>query len=162
MKKLISLIVALCICVCAFSCGKRKCLYDLIVSVTVDDDTLSKGHVICYGRMHENSIGSDTLCEYLGLFGYPEFEDKIEELAVYSSVGGSFYELAAMRVYSACDIADGVLFFERRIHSAKRARMFDVDTSAADNAIISVYGNTIVLFMMNDNKAFQKKLEKLM
>ena len=117
---------------------------------------------MCYGRMHENSISYDTLDEYLGLSGYPTFDKKIDELCVYSAIGDEYAELAAMRLYRAADIADGVLFFERRLKAAKRAQMFDLDMHTADNAYISVYGNVIVLFMTDDNKQIQKQLEKAM
>lgn len=145
-----------------FSCTKSSCLYDVIVSLTLNDDTLPAGVVMCYGHGHENSVSDDTLSEYLGLSGYPTFKDKIEELCVYSSVGDEYLELAAMKLYSVSDTLDGVLFFERRISSAKRAGMFDIDTSSADNAYVTVYGNTVVLYMMKDNAKTEKKIEKML
>lgn len=145
---------------CLFSCTKSGSLYDVVVSVTAYDDTLPAGNIICYGRIHENSVSDDTLSEYLGLGGYPQFKDKIEELAVYSATGSEYMELAAMKLFNASDIADGVLLFERRIKSAKRAGIFNINTTCADSAYISVYGNTVVLFMMKDNKTIQKEIEK--
>ena len=145
---------------CLFSCTESSRLYDVIMSVTALDDTFPAGNVICYGRMYENTVSDDTLSEYLGLEGYPEFKEKIEDLAVYSSVGTKYMELAAMKLYRASDIADGVLFFERRIKSAKRAGAFANNITYADDAYISVYGNTVVLFMMQDNASAQKKIEK--
>ncbi len=132
------------------------------MSLTIEDNTLPAGIVMCYGHGHENSISDDTLCEYLGLSGYPEFKDKIEELSVYSSVGNKYMELAAMRLYAATDTPDGVLFMERRISSAKRAGMFGVDTAAAKNAYVTVYGNTVVLYMMNDNEKIENEFKKMM
>ncbi|MBQ6893606.1 MAG: hypothetical protein IJN48_05310 [Clostridia bacterium] len=142
------------------SCTKSSCLYDVIIAVTSCDNTFPAGNVICYGAMHDNSVSDDTLSEYLGLEGYPEFKDKIEELAVYCSIGQEYTELAAMKLYQASDLADGVLFFERRIKAAKRAGAFVEGMDNADNAYISVYGNTVVLFMLKDNKAIQKEIEK--
>ena len=141
------------------SCGKDVCIYDTLIKLT-SDGSVHAGYVMCYGRDHGNSISDDTLSEYLGLDGYPQFKEKIEELAVYSGVLEKFEELAVLKLYSCVDVADGVLFFERRIKAAKRAKMFGFDTSAADTAYISVYGNTVVLFMMDDNKSMQNKLEK--
>ena len=144
-----------------FSCTKSSCLYDVVVSLTLSDDTLPAGVVMCYGHGHENAVSDDTLSEYLGLSGYPEFKDKIAELCVYSSVGEEYLELAAMKLYRVSDTLDGVLFFERRISSAKRAGMFDIDTSSADNAYVTVYGNTVVLFMMRDNKTIENELQRI-
>ena len=151
--------MSLAICFSFVSCENKICLYDTVISLT-SDGSVHAGYVMCYGRMHESSVSEDTLSEYLGLDGYPSFKDRIEEMAVYSSIGEEFEELSVLKLYSCSDIADGVLFLERRIKAAKRAKMFDCDTSAADSAYISVYGNTVVLFMLKDNKAMQKKFEK--
>ena len=147
------------ICFSFASCKKEACLYDVLISLT-SDRSVQAGYVMCYGKMHENSVSDDTLTEYLGLYGYPSFKERIEELAVYSAAGEEFEELSLLKLYSVCDVADGVLFFERRIKAAKRAGMFDCDTSCADSAYICVYGNTVVLFMLKDNKSMQKKIEK--
>ena len=158
MKK-ICFLISLILCFSFVSCKKEICLYNAVIKLTMDG-SVHAGYVMCYGRKHDNSISEDTLSEYLGLSGYPAFKERIEELAVYSAIGEEFEELAVLKLYSCSDIADGVLFFERRIKAAKRAKMFDFDTSAADNAYISVYGNTVVLFMLKDNEAMQKRLEK--
>ena len=144
-----------------FSCTKSSCLYDVVMSITLNDETTPAGVVMCYGHGHDNSINDNTLSEYLGINGYPEFKDKIEELCVYSSVGEKYYELAAMKLYAATDTPDGVLFMERRINSARRSGMFDIDTSAAKEAYVTVYGNTVVLFMMKDNETIENELKRI-
>lgn len=145
-----------------FSCTKSSSLYDIIISVMSENKDMPSGTVMCYGRMHDDSVSFDTLDEYLGLEGYPSFADKIDELCVFSAIGKEYAELAAMRLYRASDIADGVLLFERRIKAAERAKMFDFDMHTAKNAYISVYGNTIVLFMTDSNEEIQKKIDKLL
>lgn len=147
---------------CLFSCTKSSSLYDIVMSVTALDDSMPAGNIICYGQIYENSMSDDTLSEYLGLEGYPQFKDKIEQLAVYASVGGNYNELALLKLYRASDIADGVLFFERRIKAAKRVGIFESNVQNADNAYISVYGNVVVLYMMDDNEAVQSKVEKML
>ena len=146
---------------CLLSCSKNTCLYDAIISITKDDKTVQSGVVMCYGKKHSDSISEETLTEYLGIEAYPQFKDKIEELAVFSTVKNSYFELAALKLYNVTDTRDGVLMFERRIKSAKRASMFGVDTSAADNAFVRVYGNTVVLFMMDDNDKYKEEIEKM-
>ena len=146
---------------CLFSCTKSSCLYDVLISLTINDESVQSGVVMCYGHMHLDSASDKSITDYLGIGAYPQFKDKIEELAVYSAVGESYYELAALKLYSVEDTKDGVLMLERRIKSAKRASMFGIDTTAADNAFVKVYGNTVVLFMMEDNAKYKKEIEKL-
>ena len=147
---------------CLFSCTKSSCLYDVIISLTKDNESVKSGVVMCYGHMHTDSVSEKTLTHYLGIESYPQFKDKVEELAVFSSVGESYFELAALKLYNVTDTKDGVLMFERRIKATKRASMFGIDTRAADNAFVKVYGNTVVLYMMDDNGKYKEKFEKLM
>ena len=102
----------------------------------------------------------DFLSDYLGLSGYPAFKDKIEEMAVYSSLGGAFCELAVMKLYSASDAQDGKLFFERRAAEAERALKTAEIEGYAENARIETRGNFVILSMMPDNDAAIEKLKK--
>ncbi|MBQ4556902.1 MAG: hypothetical protein IJA60_04565 [Clostridia bacterium] len=144
-----------------FSCSKSGTLYDIITSVTVNDKSLPAGRILCYGRMYDNTVSDDTLSEYLGLEGYPEFKDRIEDMAVYSSVNGDYCELAAMKLYKASDTPDGKLFFERRIAAATRALNMSGQKGYAEGAYIKVYGNTVVLYMMPDNASVEKQMRKV-
>lgn len=145
---------------CLFSCSKTDSLYDLVVSVTASNNELPAGKILCYGRMYENTISDDTLCEYLGLLGYPEFKEKIEDMAVYSSVSSDYCELAAMKLYRSSDIHDGKLFFERRIAEVTRALNVSGKKGYTENAYIKTYGNTVILYMMPDNAAVEKIIKK--
>lgn len=153
----IFLIFAVCIFF-LFSCRKAKSLYDVILFVTHNENSLPAGKIMCYGNQYESSMSSDTLSDYLGLEGYPDFKYNIEDLAIYSSLNGDYCELAAMRLYRASDVNDGKLFFERRIKAVERVLNISGKKGYADKAYIKIYGNTIVLFMMPDNKAIEKKI----
>lgn len=163
MKKfcfLIFLIFAVCIFF-LFSCKKAKSLYDVILFATHNEKGLPAGKIMCYGNRYEDSVSSETLFEYLGIEGYPEFKYKIEDLVIYSSINGDYCKLAAMRLYKASDINDGNLFFERRIKAAQRVLNISGKKGYADSAYIKTYGNTIVLYMMPDNKAIENKIKNL-
>ncbi len=149
------LILSICLFV-LFSCAKTDSLYNVLVSVTASDESLPAGTVLCYGRLYENSVSLDTLDEYLGLSGYPTFAEKIEDFSFYSTLMGDYSELAAIRLYSADDVKDAMLFFERRIKDVKRTLNMAKQKGFADSAYIRVYGNTVVLYMMSDNAKFEK------
>ena len=138
-----------------FSCAKSDCLYDVILSITSNDETLPAGKILCYGKHYENSVSTDTLSEYLGLSGYPDFKDKIEDLAFYSTLNGDYAEIAAIKLYSSDDIEDAKLFFERRIKAVKRARNTSKKSGYASDAYIRTYGNVVVLYMMSDNQRYE-------
>ncbi len=149
------IVAALCL-FCLFSCSKTNCLYDVITSATVSNISLPAGKIFCYGRMYENSVSDDTLSEYLGLMGYPEFKNKIEDLAVYSSVNGDYCELAAMKLFKSSDTFDGRLFFERRINETAKALKLTEKKGYTASSYIKVYGNTVVLYMMPNNEEVEK------
>ena len=143
-----------------FSCTQTDSLYDALISVTANDETLPAGSILCYGRNYQEQMSEDFLSDYLGLSGYPEFKDKIEEMAVYSSLGGEFCELAVMKLYNANDAQDGRLFFERRANEARRALKTAEIEGYAENAKIETHGNFVILSMMPDNDAAVEKLKK--
>ena len=147
---------------CLFSCSKTGNLYDIIISATANDETLAQGKILNYGKIYQNNISDDTLSEYLGLKGYPEFKDKIEELVVYSTLSGDYAELAAMKLYSSSDITDGKQYFERRIKSTTRALNMSGQKGYSDSAYVKVYGNVVVLYMMQDNQRFENKIKKML
>ena len=149
------IILSLCL-FCLFSCSKVNNLYDVIASAVLNDNSLPAGKILCYGINYENAVSDDTLSEYLGLSGYPEFKEKIEDMAVYSSLNGDYCELAAMRLYKASDTLDGKLFFERRIAAVSRVLNLSNKKGYSDNAYIKIYGNTVVLYMMPDNSVVEK------
>lgn len=151
MKKVFILFICLLLVSCA-----EKSLSDIVTQAVAAEETLPAGSILCYGRMHENSISFDTLSDYLGLAGYPEFAEKIEELVVYSALTGDYCELAVMRLYSASDNADASLFLERRITEAKRALSAMGKTGHAGTAYVEAHGNTVALFMLPDNEAIKK------
>ena len=144
---------------CLFSCARTDCLYDVVTSVTAENTALPAGSILCYGRQYENAVTDDTLFDYLGLGGYPEFKDKIEDLAVFSTLQGEYCELAVMRLYRSSDAADGALFFERRIKAAGRALRLSGKEGYADTAYVRTYGNIVALYMMPDNAAAEKKVK---
>ena len=145
---------------CLFSCAQTDSLYDVLLSVTANDESLPAGSLLCYGRAYKNGASDDFLSDYLWLSGYPAFKDKIEEMAVYSSLGGAFCELAVMKLYSASDAQDGKLFFERRAAEAERALKTAEIEGYAENARIETRGNFVILSMMPDNDAAIEKLKK--
>ena len=69
---------------CLLSCARTDCLYDVVASVTAADTSLPAGSILCYGRQYANAVTDDTLSDYLGLGGYPEFKDKMERMQVSS------------------------------------------------------------------------------
>lgn len=144
---------------CLLSCARTDCLYDVVASVTAADTSLPAGSILCYGRQYANAVTDDTLSDYLGLGGYPEFKDKIEDLAVFSTLQGEYCELAVMRLYRSSDAADGALFFERRIQAAGRALRLGGKEGHADTAYVRTYGNIVALYMMPDNTAAEKKVK---
>lgn len=143
---------------CLFSCAKVDSLYEVVLAVTAGDDALPVGSIYCYGRNYETRMSDEFLSDYLGLSGYPEFKDKIEEMVVYSSLGGKFCELAVMKLYRASDAQDGRLFFERRAADARRALKTAEIEGYAENALISVRGNFVILSMMPDSDAAAEKV----
>lgn len=134
----------------------------MVAAVTANDTTLPAGKILCYGMQYENAVSDETLSAYLGLEGYPEFKDKIEDLAVYSSLMGDYCELAVMRLYRSSDAADGVLFFERRIKETGRALKIGAKNGYADSAYIRTYGNIVALYMMPDNAAAEKAVKAML
>ena len=144
---------------CLFSCARTDSLYDVVAAVTADDTSLPAGSILCYGRRYENAVSDDTLSDYLGLGGYPEFKDKIEDLAVFSTLQGEYCELAIMRLYRSSDAADGALFLERRVREASRALKLGKKEGHADTAYVRTYGNIVALYMMPDNAAAEKKVK---
>ena len=145
-----------------FSCARTDSLFDVVASVTAEDTALSAGKILCYGKHYENAVTAATLSEYLGLGGYPEFKDNIEDLAVYSTLRGEYAELAIMRLYRASDAADGALFFERRIKETTRALNLSRRQGYADTAYVRVYGNIVALYMLPDNAAAEKKVKAML
>lgn len=141
-----------------FSCAHADSLYDVVTSVTAGDTTLTAGKILCYGRPYENAVTDETVSKYLGLGGYPQYLEKIEDFALYSSLRGAHCELALLKVYRAADAADGALFFERRIREVSRTLRMSGAEGHADTAYVRVYGNTVVLFMMPDNARFEKAI----
>lgn len=143
-----------------FSCSKADSLYDILIYATSSVENLPAGSILCYGKIHENSVSDGTLFEYLGINGYPEFKDKIEELVFYSSIGKKHVELALIKLYSADDVSDARLCFERRISDARRAFAFMDMPDTAKDAYIRTYSNTVVLYMTEDNHTLEKLIEK--
>ena len=151
------LLAALCLFV-LFSCAKADNLYDVLISVTATAKSLPAGKILCYGRFYENVISNDTLSEYLGLSGYPEFIYKIEDFALYSSLNDEFAELCAIKLYSKDDVTDAKLFFERRIKDIRRTLNFV--GKEVPEAYIKNYGNTVVLYIMKENDKYEKLINE--
>lgn len=144
---------------CLLSCARTDRLYDVVTAVTASNAALPAGSILCYGRQYENAVTDDTLSDYLGLGGYPEFKDKIEDLAVFSTLQGEYCELAIMRLYRSSDAADGALFFERRIKETVRALKISGKEGYAETAYVRTYGNIVALYMMPDNATAEKKVK---
>ena len=159
MRKIYLFVLALIFPVFVFSCGKEVKLYDILISVTADENSLPAGKIMCYGNIYEDSISESTLTEYLGLYNYPEFKDNIEELCVYSSLKGDYCELALIKLYRVSDVHDAKLFFERRIKLTERTLNLSGKKGYAENAKIKIYGNIVVLYMMPDNSHFENKIK---
>ena len=145
-----------------FSCARTDSLYDVVAAVTANDITLPAGKILCYGRGYASPVSEETLSEYLGLGGYPAFQEKIEDLAVYSTLQGEYAELAVMRLYRSSDAQDGALFFERRIQEAARALKMSGKAGYAEQGYVRVYGNIVALYMMPDNAAAEKKVKEML
>ncbi len=144
---------------CLFSCTQSGRLYDVVLYAVAADDALPAGQVYCYGRSYENSMSDDFLSDYLGLSGYPAFADKIEEMALYSSLKPPLCELAVLRLYESSDAGDATLFLERRIKETLRALKLSGMEGYADDAYIRVYGNIVALYMLPNNKAVEKAVK---
>ncbi len=155
------LVAALCLFF-LLACARTDCLYDLVAGITAADTSLPAGSILCYGRQYENAVTDDTLSDYLGLDGYPAFKDKIEDFAAFSSLQGEYCELAILRLYRSSDAADGALFLERRIRETSRALKVGQKAGYAETAYVRTYGNIVVLYMMPDNAAVEKKLRAAM
>lgn len=142
-----------------FSCSRTDNLFDVVAAVIAGDETLPAGSILCYGRQYENAMTDGTLFDYLGLEGYPAFREKIEDLAVFSTLQGDYSELCIMRLYRASDAGDGKLFLERRIQEVGRALKTGGKQGYADTAYVRSYGNIVALYMMPDNAAAEKKVK---
>ena len=150
MKKVCFLIftsAALCLFV-LLSCGKTDTLFDILSETVAEDTTLCCGNIIRYGRHYENKMSRGSISVCLGLENYPEFAEKIEDFALFSTVNGEYAEIALIRLYKAEDTKDAKLFFERRIKDTKRALAASDMSGATENAFIEVKGNTVALYML--------------
>ena len=150
-------VLLLFLCLLFVSCSSVS-LEEKVTGIVAADVTLGAGSILCYGRMYENAMPYETLCDYLGLEGYPAFAGKIEEMAVYASLNGAYCELAVLRLYDAADAADAKLFLERRIADTKRALRVMGKKGYADTAFVEARGNTVALFMMPENSKIVKKV----
>ena len=144
---------------CLFSCTKSGRLYDVVLRAVTADESLPAGQISCYGRSYKNGMSEDFLSDYLGLAGYPDFADKIEEMAIYSSLKSPLCELTVLRLYRSSDAGDARLFLERRIKETLRALKLSGMEGYAETAYIEVYGNVVVLYMLPNNEAIEKAVK---
>ncbi len=154
MKKIILLLI----CVLFLtSCGETS-ISDRVTDALATESTLPAGRLMFYGKFIENSMSRETLSDYLGLEGYPDFAEKIEEMAVYSSLIGDYAEVCVLRVYDHDAVADAKKLLTRRITDAKRALTVMQKNGYADTAFVYAEGNTVALFMLPDNETVKKKI----
>lgn len=138
------------------SCERSDTLYDILSESVAEDTSLAAGKILCYGRHYTDSVSTETLDDCLGLSGYREFADKIEDFVLFSTINGDYSEIALIRLYKASDTQDAALFFERRLSDAKRALAVSERKGNAENGTIEIRGNTVALYMLpNDSSARQ-------
>ena len=154
MKRIVPILILL-----FFLCGCAKTPLDTVLfTALAKEDSLPAGETRVYGRMYKNSMSRDFLTDYFGCAGYPEFPDKIEDMALYTSLVGDYAEVCILRVYDASDRYDAALFLERRIASAKYALTVLGKKGYADTAFVETRGNLVALFMLPDNETVRKKV----
>ena len=154
MKRIVPLFFLLVLlCGCA-----RTPLETVLSEALATEESLPAGKTQVYGRMYKKSMSRDFLTDYFGCEGYPEFPDKIEEMALYTSLVGDYAEVCVLRVYDAADRYDAALFLERRIASARYALTVLGKKGYADTAFVEARGNTVALFMLPDNETVRKKV----
>lgn len=150
MKKLSILLLLLLLLSCA-----RESLCDR-VTVALAAEDLPAGRLLCYGRRTDGTLSRETLSDYLGLDGYPDFAEKIEEMVLYSSLGGEFAELCAMRLYDRSDLADAKALLTRRVTDVRRTLC--TMGKPVPTAVIRTRGNDVILAMLPENTVAEKLL----
>lgn len=161
MKKICFTVFVL-LALCLFfllSCGKSDTLFDILSEAVAEDVTLSAGKIICYGRHYDKPMSEDSLSDCLGLSGYPEFAEKIEDFVLFSTINGDYAEVALIRLYKASDTREAALFFERRITDAKRALSASKKQGCAENGYVEVKGNTVALYMLPKESKTDAKIK---
>ena len=117
MKRIVPILILL-----FLLCGCARTPLETVLSEALSlEESLPAGQMQVYGRMYKKSMSRDFLTDYFGCAGFPEFPDKIEEMALYTSLTGDYAEVCVLRVYDAADRYDAALFLERRIASARYA-----------------------------------------
>lgn len=152
MKKLLILLLFLLLCSCA-----EESLSDRVTAVLAETE-LPAGSILFYGRRTDGTLTRETLCEYLGLDGYPDFAEKIEEMVLYSSLGGEFAELCVLRLYDRADRADAKTFLTRRVNDITRT--LTVMGKPIPAAVIRTRGNTVALAILPDNTVVEEVMRQ--
>ncbi len=127
------------------------------VTAVLAEETLPAGSIAFYGKRTDGTLSREMLSDYLGLDGYPDFAEKIEEMALYSSLGADFAELCVLRVYDRADLADAKTFLLRRVTDVQRT--LTVMGKPVPAAVIRTRGNAVVLSMLPDNSLVEKILK---
>lgn len=135
---------------CLFSCGERRCLYDLLLPLS-GDDSLPAGKIFAYGGMCGGTVDESFVCDYLFLPRGDGFPEKIDEMAVYSSLKEPLCEVCLLKVRRACDLADADRLLRRRAEKVARTLRSVGTAGFAESAEVFIRGNTAVLCMMPDN-----------
>lgn len=154
MKKLLILLLLCTLCGCA---AHAPSLADT-VTATLADKSLPAGRLLCYGRGTDGTLTREIIFDYLGLAGYPDFTEKIEEMAVFSTLAGEFGEVCVLRLYDHDDLADAKALLSRRITAAARA-LAVFGKSPPPSALCS-RGNTVALVMLPDPDSLAELLLK--
>ncbi len=142
------------------SCERSDTLFDILSESVAEDTSISAGKILCYGRHYEDAVSIETLDDCLGLSGYMEFADKIEDFVLFSTINGDYSEITLIRLYKASDTQDAALFFERRLSDARRALKASERKGNAENGVVEIKGNTVALYMLPEKSTAKAAIRK--
>ena len=154
----IAFILAALLLFCLLSCGKSDTLYDILSESIAEENTLPTGKILCYGRQYENAISIDSLCDCLGLSGYMEFAERIEDFVLFSTLAGDYSEVMLVRLYSAADTDDALLMLERRAEDIRRALNVSGKKGSGDAEVVKK-GNTVALYMLPEGCRVKNRIK---
>ena len=153
------LLMALCL-FALLSCGKSDTLFDILSESVIGEENMPAGSILVYGRNYDNPVSRETVIKILGLEGYPDFADRIEDFALFSTLNGEYMEAILIRLYRVDDTRTAKLLFERRIEEAVRALTISRKEGYAKNGFVEIKGNTVALYMLPEGCGIVDKVKK--
>ena len=143
-----------------FSCGKSDTLFDILSESVAKEENLPVGSILAYGHRYEKCISLDSISDILGLDGYREFAQRIEDFALFSTLGGEYMEVALIRLYNVDDARTAKMLFERRLEDIKRATAVSKRESFTENGFVEIKGNTVALYVLPNECEIIDKVKK--